>query len=110
MSFETGKFINKHLKGKSVSMYIGDQAESLSYSDTETSSYAILVGTAHDYDDESGIITFVTEQGKKFYVAEVKIEVFWETESDFNILEITKSTVRGGKDWMKQENKNRDIM
>ncbi len=48
MSFETGKFMNKRLKGKSISMYIGDQAESLSYSDTETSSYSILVGIVAD--------------------------------------------------------------
>jgi hypothetical protein len=82
----------------------------LSYSDTETSSYAVLVGIVKDYDNESGVITFMTEQGKTFYIAEVKIQVFWETDTDFNILEITKSTLRGGKDWMMKEDKQRDIM
>lgn len=113
MSFETGKFIYKYLKGKSIDMYIGDQAESLNYSDTDMSSYAVLVGVVKDYDEDSGIITLISEQGRVFYVAEVKVGVFWESDSSFNILEVTKSTLRNsknGKDRMKKPKKHRDIM
>lgn len=106
--FETGKFMVKHLKGKRVEMYIGDQAESLRYADNESASYSVLVGTVVGYDKESGVVSFTTDDGKKFYVAEVKIDVFWESESDFDIMEITKSTIKTG--WMGSRKRDRDIM
>jgi len=110
MSFETGKFMIKYLKGKRVEMYTGDQSESINYADNDSSSYSILVGTVVDYDVASGVITLETDDGKRFYVAEVKIHVFWESDSQFDILEITRSTIKTG--WMagKNKNKKRDIM
>jgi hypothetical protein len=108
MAKETGKFMKKHLKNKKLELYVGDEADWYSYADNDSMSYVLIRGFFKDYDDESGVITMQSEAGRIFWIAEEKIEMFWEADQGFNILETTTSTVRSGKQWLKK--KNRDIM
>lgn len=107
MANSIGKFMETHLKGKRIEMYIGDQAEWVNYSDASVMSYAVIVGIFKAYDEKSGVITFVSDDGKIFYMVESKVGVFWESGSGFNIVDATQPTIKGGKQWLK---KPRDIM
>lgn len=102
-----GKFINKHMKGEKVQLYIGDEMDWFKYADNESMSYVLIVCTLKDYDEECGVITAISENGQEFYISEDKIEMFWKHGSKFNIMETSTSTVRSGKRRLKGE---RDIM
>ncbi len=106
----TGKFMKKNLQGQRLELYVGDQADWFSYADNDSMSYVLIVGTFKDYDEDSGIITLISETGHIFWIGEDKIEMFWKAGTSFNIMETTTSTIRSGRQLLKGKNKNRDIM
>jgi hypothetical protein len=108
MAKETGKFLKKNLQDQKLEIYVGDEADWFSYADNDSMSYVLIVGTFKDYDAESGVLTMISEQGKEFYIAEEKIEMFWKAGDNFNIMDTTTSTIRSGKNRLKS--KDRDIM
>lgn len=109
MSNRTGRFIEKYLQNQKIEMYVGDETDWFTYADNDSMSYVLIVATFKDYDDESGILIMLSEQGHEFYISESKIEMFWKADTGFNIMDTTTSTIRSGKNRLKNK-KNRDIM
>jgi len=108
MTKDIGKFIEKHLQNQKIELFVGDESDWYSYADNDSMSYVLIVATFKDYDEESGVLTMISEQGYEFYIAENKIEMFWKSGNNFNIMDTTTSTIRSGKKRLK--GKNRDIM
>ena len=102
-----GKFLSKRFLNKQVEFYMGDTAEWLQYAENNSMSYAIIVGVLEAYDEEDGVITLKVHTGHSIYIDEESISSAWEANKGFNMLKVTKSTIRSGKDFTKQ---NRDIM
>ena len=105
----TGKFMKKYLQDQKLEIYVGDESDWLSYADNDSMSYVLVIGTFKDYDEDSGVITLISETNHTFWIGEEKIEMFWKADTNFNIMETTTSTVRSGKQFLKKA-KNRDIM
>ena len=61
-----GKFINKNLRNQKIEIYIGDTGDWFTYADNESMSYVLIICTPTDYDDESGVITMLSETGHIF--------------------------------------------
>ena len=108
MSKATGKFMKKHMQAKKIEFYVGDEQDRYSYADNDAMSYVLIVGTFKDYDAESGVITMTAETGHEFYLAESKIDMFWLSGNNFNIMDTSTSTIRSGKKRLKS--KKRDII
>lgn len=100
-----GKFINKHFLNTKLEVFIHLDSEWLSYQDGEAQSYTVLMATPTKYDEESGILTMLSEDGRIFYLAEGVIEMFWEADNGFKLINTASSTLRPRK-----TNKKRDIM
>lgn len=100
--------MQKHFKGQKVECFIGDEADWFSYADNESMSYVLIIGTIKDYDEDCGIITMQSETGHDFYLSDDKIEMFWKAGTKFNIMDTSTSTIRSGKQRLK--NKKRDIL
>lgn len=99
-----GKFINNNLMNQKLELFIGNDSEWLSYQDGDYQSYTILLATPKAYDEETGILTMLSETGHTFYLAEGSIEMFWEAGNGFAVSHNSTSTMRPRKA------KKRDIM
>ena len=106
---KNGKFIANNLLNQQLEMFIGLDNEWLSYADGDVQSYTIVIAVPKAYDEESGILTLQNDQGQIFYMCESTIQMFWKSDSRFRLIENTSSTIRTGKNWLKNR-KNRDIM
>jgi len=104
-----GKFIANNLLNQKLELFVGFENEWLSYADGDVQAYTLLIATPTAYDVESGVITFVNDQGQEFYMDETKIQMFWKAETKFKLIENATSTMRSGKQWLKDK-KNMDIM
>lgn len=102
-----GLFLQNNMSGKKIELYVGDQADWMSYADNDTMSYVLIVGTFKDYDAASGVITLISETSMEFYVSEDKIDMFWLAGQKFNIRDTTTTTIKSGKSRIA---KNRDIL
>lgn len=104
---KAGKFISdKGLLGKELEIFVGLDSEWLSYADGDAQAYTIIIATPTDYDDDTGILTLKNSKDQIFFMNEVYIDMFWETDSKFALVENTTSTIRSGK----QYRKKRDII
>ena len=105
-----GKFISKNFMNKKLEVFIGLDNEWLSYADGDVQSYTIIIATPVAYDEESGTMTLKNNTNQTFYLNEESIEMFWEIDSGFKLLENVSSTIRHGKRWLKNNKPDRDIM
>lgn len=103
-----GIFLKKHFQDKKLELYVGDKGDWYHYSDNESMSYVLIISIFKDYDEESGVVTLLSETGHTFWVSEDKIEMFWEHGKRFDIMKTSTSTIRSGHSILK--NKQRDIM
>ena len=106
MSHRNGKFIQKHFKNKKIEIYTGDESSWLSYFDHDMMNHSLIIGTVKDFDEDSGIITLLSETNKIFYMSEDNIVMFWEAEKGFNLRDTTSTVIKTGK----KPTKNKDIM
>jgi len=102
-----GKFLFKKFQGKEVEIFTGMESEYIELDQFSTFNRFILRATVIDYDEECGIITLKSPTGHEFYLNEFKIELIWEADTGFELLETLRSMIRTGKDFTR---KNRDIM
>lgn len=104
---KVGKFIaNNNLLGKELELFVGLDSEWLSYADGDAQSYTIIIATPTDYDEESGMLTLQNQKGQTFFISEGYIDMFWEVDSKFKLMENTSSTIKTGKKFRK----SKDIM
>lgn len=102
MMAKIGKFISANLMNKKLEVFIGLDNEWLSYADGDVQSYTIVIATPTDYHEESGILTFKNDTNQIFYVNENTIDMFWEIDSGFRLVDNVSSTIRHGKRWLKR--------
>lgn len=99
-----GCFIADKLLNVRLNLMVGLDSEWLSYDSGDKQSYTIVIATPIHYDKNSGVLTFVNDNGNEFYIHEDGIEIFWRADSGFNLEKSTTSTVKPKK------NVNIDIM
>ena len=78
-----GKFFEKKFKNKEVEVFTSNENEYIHYADTDMFSWTIITGIFIEYDEESGVLVFETNNKKRFYLNEFKIELFWEPGFDY---------------------------
>jgi hypothetical protein len=94
---KAGKFIINNLMGQTLDLFISLDSEWLSYQDGESQSYTILIAVPKKYDEDSGILTMVGEQGHEFYLSEDSIDMFWKHNSGFAISHNATSSLKPKK-------------
>ena len=108
MANNSGQFIADNFMNQKIEIFTGIDSEWLNYADGDAQSYTLIIAFPVAFDANSGILTLRNDQGQKFYMSESNIQMFWKSGTDFNLIENTTSTIRTGKQWLK--NPNRDIM
>ena len=102
-----GKFIIGKFKDKEVELFTGLESEYIELEQFSTFNRFIIRSVVKDYDEETGTLTLEDLRGRTFYLNEFKIELFWEADSGFELLETLRSMIQTGKSFNK---KYRDIM
>jgi len=104
---QTGKFIFNNFYGKAIEFIMDFNSEWIEYADHTSINDTILSGVVQAYDEETGIITFMTiNEGQEFYIAEDSITLFWE-KGKYNFLRHAQNVYNTGRKYLK---KDRDIM
>lgn len=109
MANNSGKFIADNLMNQKIEIFMGLDNEWIAYADGDVQSYTIIIAIPIDFDAESGILTLTNDRGQEFYLSENNIQIFWKEGVGFKLIENTSSTIRTGKQWLKNSN-SRDIM
>lgn len=103
-----GKFFEKRFKNKEVEFYTGLDREWITYADSSTINGTLISAIYKEYDEDSGVMTFLTVDGKhEIYIAETAIEMFWEP--GVSLMEYSKTIMNTGQGAFNQK-KKRDIM
>ena len=104
---QIGKFIYSKFHNQEIEFITEMNSEWIEYSDHTAINDAILSVKVIDYDEDSGVLTFLsTETKETFYVSEESIELFWEKDK-FDIIKNSRNILKTGRKYIK---KDRDIM